>query len=876
MAELPENIRRVGGRLDTHKRPFGRRVLLPTEVELCEVLGINEQEYWLFVDQTEAYSGERKEGYELIPDIRCDPISTFLGTVAFGGITYGQIALAIVMTAVGYVLTPKPKPLKSGESRRSSDSIGSKKFAPQNSFNSVQELANIGDVVPLLFTNQTEESTGIAGKNKYIGGTRVNGQLLWSQLLSLGNAQQLKAIVLFSLGEIDDDTDRPDFAGYAIGDLLLSSYSHKKLDLFFKSSPYGTADNRLSIDDKYSDSGITGMDYAYPEDVFADRWPISARRNNAFPIWPFSGTRNPTTQATFGAYNPMPNANVVKLNYQLTFPTKGSDKKADAALGTKGKKISAFWPTRAGFSGADTGELTVKDNLITYTILESSQQNVDNYLEGYKPHGVEDVISMVKSIREMIDQNISVGESFLAGDAIISCTKVETIKGLEGVPWRPTLAKKGEEQSIKDLGIRRVFHFRVQETGSDYEGFATGSFVCNPGTGGLDKHAANPQWNDETRKRGNQQMKLFQKVGATAYDDSTKYGFAYRNPILQRVAIGTITNNRACSQTEIGLKSRVYGHIRGANLNSQPSQAELTEMFNDKVQFQLGNIDQYLKRFSFFYVQIRKAGTNDDWQTLLNTEPNHTGLFCVRGNTPEYQYNYIRISHPNPFTQFEFRFKPYPGNNIPILHLNKKVNLLYAKVTNQNDKDENFTANLTFGTANVSFKGFKDFVLTESEIQNTEWKIAYNTGEMSTALTGGPVTEFSNYKTGTDDLELPTSNVTIVANDVTVTPTYDYAYQVTEERKSITLISLDMKHSETTGEEKWAWIAYVDGEEVGHTVVDAGTPSTEISIVGNNGNTYTPDIHPHIVKHPEDESIPVHYYKLNEQPNLTITTHDSV
>ena len=78
MAELPENIRRVGGRLDTHKRPFGRRVLLPTEVELCEVLGINEQEYWLFVDQTEAYSGERKEGYELIPDIRCDPISTFL------------------------------------------------------------------------------------------------------------------------------------------------------------------------------------------------------------------------------------------------------------------------------------------------------------------------------------------------------------------------------------------------------------------------------------------------------------------------------------------------------------------------------------------------------------------------------------------------------------------------------------------------------------------------------------------------------------------------------------------------------------------------------------------------------------------------------
>ena len=133
-------------------------------------------------------------------------------------------------------------------------------------------------------------------------------------------------------------------------------------------------------------------------------------------------------------------------------------------------------------------------------------------------------------------------------------------------------------------------------------------------------------------------MKLHQKVGLEAYDDSTKYGFAYRNPILQKVALGTITNNRACSQTEIGLKSRVFGQIRGANLNTQPVSAELNRLYKNKVQFQLGQIDQYIKRFSFFYLQMRVAGSDGEWETLQNTSPNHTGLFCVRGSTPEYQY----------------------------------------------------------------------------------------------------------------------------------------------------------------------------------------------------------------------------------------------
>ena len=330
------------------------RVRLPTEVEHCKLFNFSEDEYWYFVDQTEAYNGERKEGYELIPDIQAGPAATVAFTIFGTSVTWGAIYLQIAILAIGYLLSPKPKPIKVGETRRTPDSIGAKKFAPQHSFNSVQELATLGDIVPLVFANQTEEVVGNAGKVDYTGGVRVNGQLLWSQLLSLGNSQQFKAMALFSLGEIDrainhvtEKPTNPDFNGFAIGDLLLSSYTRKKLDLFFKSSPRGTVNNRISIDDKYSESGLVGMDYPFLDDVFSDRCPISKRRdNNALQLWPFSGARNPTTQAIFGAYSPMPNANVVRINYQLSFPVKGTDDPAKRAVATPVSYTHLTLPTK--------------------------------------------------------------------------------------------------------------------------------------------------------------------------------------------------------------------------------------------------------------------------------------------------------------------------------------------------------------------------------------------------------------------------------------------------------------------------------------------------------------------------------------------------
>ena len=803
MAELQKNIRRVGGELVSARQPYGRRLLLPSEVELCKTLGLCEDEYWFFVDQTAAYNGQRKEGYELIPDIRASGLEPLFINAATGGLTlFGQVAVSVALTAIGYLLTPKPKALEAGATVRGEDAIGSKRFAPQFSFNSLQELATLGDIVPLVFTNQIQ----VLNTSNVIGGIRVNGQLLWSQLLSLGRLQQLKAIALFSLGKIDG---RPDFEGYAIGDLLLSTYSKKKLDLFFKSSEMNQF-NRIEKGDRYDDSEVAGMPLPYT-DVFSDTWPVGNSTTNSAQVWPFSGTRNPTTQAIFGLYSPMPNANVVKLPYELIYPQPKSSNEAKRAVVIKQKKIATFWPTRAGITG---GNVNAVDNVVTYRILKSNQRYDEDMATGTAPHGIEDVVSMVRSLREEIDSNIAVGETYMIGDGLIVCDGVENIdnQAEEGTPWRPTTVING---TTMYEGIERKYTFKVTETGVDY-----GTLFKHPN---LYNHAAQPLWINPAD--GGSSSEINGRIIFTSQymdDYSLKYGFPYRNPILQRVAIGTITNSRPCAMTEIGLKSKVFSSIRGANINGIPTKEALDDIYEDKVNFQLGQVDLFIKRFSFFKLQVRRAGTNGDWQDLNNQIQNdHTGLFCVRGNTPEFQYNYIKISHPQlgltDDDQYEFRFKPYPGNNVALYHMNQKVNLLNANLSKSGQLESDFLSDTIFGKFVITFAGRDDLILNFNEVSNTEWIQSFNTGTGESD--NGGVTELSK------DSEIGFSGIQYGPDAPTPTPQYIYNTTAGQPHNE-TLISLNTNYPGG----QWAWVAYENGKEVGVAFTEPGVAAIDVEI----------------------------------------------
>ncbi len=713
MAELPKDIRKPGGALVSARSPFTRRVLLPTEADLCNALGLTEEEYFQFLEGVAAKVKERPEAYNLVPDLVNGPLVVAIPYANAGALTLlGQVAVGVALSVVSYLLTPKPKSMKQGTNERTADMAGLKRFAPQFSFNSVQDLANLGDLIPLVFTNRDQNING---------GIRVNSQLIWSQLVSLGSFQQLKLLGLFSLGPIEQE---PSVEGYAIGDLLINNYHAKKI---------------------YKDStgNIPFQLNATPNNA-GDNIPFSADPNDGhlFRIDDeryFSGTRNPTTQATFGLSHPMPNMTYYKLPYELVRTPSNTDtadaRPAGRITFKKRRKLLGSWPIRAGFiSGGDDeqkkGDTDLTEGIeIKYRILGSGGFDSDLYNgAGYQqdiatdnltmePHGLEDVNAATKTIRETVDSAISENEQYMAGTTLVNCTEIdETDQSWDGVPWSGT--------------FNRDYKFEVIERGKCH---------ASP-SGSLTKHGQNPNWNTNgaffTVKPGDWGKFYYEQLGTKDPDTYEIYEPHVRYA-LQKATIGTISNNRRCDITEIGIKSKVYKEMTFVNVNSKPEENKIYDVYDDRSTLTLGNVSKYITRFSFFKLQVK---INNVWTWLqpdTTTYTNHSGLFCVKGNTPEFQYNYIRIDHPGR-DQYEFRFFPWPGNDVI-----KEVIALENKPTQQRYRvcllnanratDFKGLAQFSSNTFTVKFAGKKSYVLTKSILSNPEW----NLGHPSINLIGG-------------------------------------------------------------------------------------------------------------------------------------------
>ena len=663
-------------------------MLLPTEADLCNALGITEEEYFQFLESVAAKVKERPEAYGLVPDLVAGP-AVIAPFYAGGSLTFlGQIAVGIALTAASVLLAPKPPSMRQGTNERTADIGGTKRFAPQFSFNSVQDLANLGDLVPLVFTNR-QTIDGI----KY-GGVRVNSQLLWSQMVSLGRYQQLKILALFSLGKI---ARKPDLKGYAIGDLLLENYHADKI---FKDStgniPFLT------------DGGII------PNDTFK----IDNLRH-------FCGTRNPTTQATFGLSNPMPNATWYYLPYQLV-RTKSDISDDDSrpagriAL-KKRRKLLGAWPMGAGFMNGGTtaqklGNVDLQKGLeIHYQIVGSTDDKGTPFSGiAYQqdappgsdltsdPHGLEDVNAATKTVREATDSYLAIGEQYMAGSALVTCYDIrEDDETITGQPWN---GKKV-----------RAFFFRVVEPGR-YEAVLNAELAT---------HLGNPYWDTNgdffTVRSGDQNKFFYEQNHQDIFPPNSRYA-------LQKVTLGTISNNRKCHITEIGIKSKVFKEIQFANVNSKPSDEKLFDIYDNNSSLQLGNINKFITRYSFFKLEVRKVG-EDDWKWLKPTVDTnvHTGLFCVRGNTPEFQYNYIRIDQPT-LDQYEYRFYPCPGaavvKEVQAYEERERHNPVNAIILNANGiRTPGAVKTFECDGYYVRYAGDTFYALTKQRLSNTEWNL---------------------------------------------------------------------------------------------------------------------------------------------------------
>jgi len=713
-----DKLRRIGGEMESFRRPGGRRVLLPAEVELCKTIGITEDEYWYFIELTQAYNGKRPKEYDDIPYIINMPaVSAFFSAVAAGNAA-AQIALGIILTVVSVVLAPKPRPPKTPPSLTTAGQTGPKRFAPQTGFNSVQELATLGEIVPLIFTKQ--EITKTSEYIEVSGGVRVNTRLLWSQMISLGSSQQLKALFMIGLGPL---SSRPDFSGYAIGDLLLKNYINKKIALYMRKA--GGRPKELNRYDEGTLPKQKDRNGSVMNDVMSVDWDAAADGSGAAADSIVSGTRAPNTQVQFGAYSPMPNSMRYRVPYELVLKQKNleSDNKKD--INKKRKKITTNFPRYCSFYAMKTPTDTeyVKqdrtdaplnvDDTIRYTIAD---YDTEEEFEGkFEPWGVEDVKSAVDATREEADDAIQIGESYLAGSALVVC-----------IDRSNTMWNSKTYQNA---------YFRCDTPG-----------VVDIRTGTADLKAAHK---------------------------------GYELLTLQKAAIGTISNTKVCDVTEIGLKSKVFKQVTSfPNVNSHPGAVEMDGVDQDSTKgvvkryqdddgnIALGPMSKYLMRYSFFRLQARIAGVGDiDWQYIDKGQP-----FAIKGNLPQPQYNFIRINHYNSADrEFEFRFLPFPGNLIKrnFVDKNKAVRILNAA-----EDLESYEVSTVGQDYEIFYRG-TDRKLRRGDVSNTEWYL----GALPTADKEGKVKEFVKTKKGNIPIEkrwvaieerTTTTNVAVAKGDARV------------------------------------------------------------------------------------------------------------
>lgn len=555
--------------MESHRSPAGMRVLLPAEIELCQAVGLTEQEYWEFVRLNEAYNGERSEGYELVPDIQNGPVVPILVNLVIG----------IALAAVSSLMAPKPRTpeeRKKLEPLQTEDQTSRSRFAPQSSFDSVQKLATLGSIIPLVYCKYR------ADEEK--GGVRVNSTLLWSYMTTLGRNQQLRALMLFSHGTI---ALQPEFEGYAIGDLLMENYALGKAKLFF-----ATNGGRLSQSNAYGQGEMHPLAGGTGRDPFAVEWG-----SDIVPF--FSGSRTPGTQAKFGTYAPMPNGMAYKVPYELVLEISTSSQvKLDNAM--KVSKVAAVFPRFPYIDGPDRGTMTSPKGTIVQYFLPGDQHSTD----AFQPWGSNEIRQVTDDGRYEADGNLIVGETYMVGTGYGVCIQKTNS------PWRP--------------GVLTVARIKLT-TEATYSTFSN----------------------------------------ANGLEPANKL-------LIQRAAVATISNNRACDRTDLLIKSTVYRKINGfSNVNSEPPNSTILEYQKDDAQISLGSMNVYNKRLSFFALQYRNVGETD-WRTMTEGK-----FFCVLGRTPEAVYNMITIIHPKT-KQFEYQLVPIAGNAIESFKMNTQMYFLEA------------------------------------------------------------------------------------------------------------------------------------------------------------------------------------------------------
>lgn len=312
--------------------------LLPADLYLASMLGLTEDQYRRFRSEVESR-------------VNVEP-----GVPQAGIETLIFISIAATLVSVGLTIAAsffKPqsqnvKPARLKTRTRDGQNVTSQsRFAPVAGFDSIQETATLGEVIPVVYAN----------KSAQYGGVRVTMPLLWSDMHSFKSGQFFRGIFMLGEGSIKE----LDLLGFALGNNGLGAY-----ELAGAASKWA----RYSIYFRTNGGRITRSDQVAGRPGNDD--PGAWETSNVYRVRSgsdFCSVAKPTSQTTFGIYTLIGNNFVYRVNPQVR-PTitpqlvpegKKGDAKVkidkDSIARAARKKYEAYFSTRSGVISGSFGSV---------------------------------------------------------------------------------------------------------------------------------------------------------------------------------------------------------------------------------------------------------------------------------------------------------------------------------------------------------------------------------------------------------------------------------------------------------------------------------------------------------------------------------------
>lgn len=399
--------------------------MLPSDRYIAEILGLTEAQYRHFQIEARKRAAEGPQP-AVIAGLETGVVLAIINLV----IAVGSIALSILLKPSVPKIGDRGQPTQRQD--EGSTVIRNSRFAPRYGFDSQQDIATIGSIIPIVYARKET----ISGTD--YGGIRINMPMVWNQILSLGGGQMIRGVFLLSEGTISS----VDPNNFAVGSSTLQGYifdSNAATEEASRVTLYLSKDTgRIAGADRVAGRSNTNDDgSSSSSDVFQVYWNGANRTD-------FCSSNRPSTQTAFGVYAPIGNNLMYKVNPLMRPGVRSQSKNAnddgdvrvrcpaDTQQMNTRDKIRAPFSTFSGLNNesisGDSATRTVSvGDTLTYMLYNTSHSNVNfnNYDEPDADNDdatAKDIASTVASMQKNWDDNLVVGELYKIGSALGVCT----------------------------------------------------------------------------------------------------------------------------------------------------------------------------------------------------------------------------------------------------------------------------------------------------------------------------------------------------------------------------------------------------------------------------------------------------------------------